>query len=154
MTKITPFLWFDTQAQDAAAFYVSIFPNSNITLVARRTEAAPENASDVLTVTFELDGHECTALNGGAGKMFTEAVSLVVYCRTQDQIDHYWSRLSADGGKPDICGWLKDKFGVSWQVMPEALPQWLAGPDLARASRVMAAVMDMTKLDLKTLEEA
>lgn len=154
MLNITPFLWFDTQAENAAKFYVSIFPNSKITRIAIRTDAAPANASDVLTVDFELDGKRYLALNGGPHYKFTEAISLMVHCKTQDEIDHYWSALTADGGEEVECGWLKDKYGLFWQIVPEVLTELLGGPDRAKANRVMAAVMKMKKLDLTELEQA
>ena|ERR1022692_1856095 len=154
MPNITPFLWFDTQAEDAAKFYVSIFPNSKITRIARRMEAAPANASDVLIVDFELSGKRYLALNGGPNNKFTEAVSLMVHCKTQDELDRYWSALTADGGEEGICGWLKDKYGLSWQIVPEVVTELLAGRDRAKANRVMAAVMNMTKLDLAQLSRA
>jgi predicted 3-demethylubiquinone-9 3-methyltransferase (glyoxalase superfamily) len=125
MTNITPFLWFDAQAEEAAKFYVSIFPNSKITRIARRMEAAPANASNVLTVDFELDGKRYLALNGGPDNKFTEAVSLMVHCKTQDEIDRYWSALTVDGGEEGVCGWLKDKYGLSWQVVPEVVTELL-----------------------------
>jgi predicted 3-demethylubiquinone-9 3-methyltransferase (glyoxalase superfamily) len=154
MINITPFLWFDAQAEDAAKFYVSIFPNSKITRTARRMEAAPANASNVLTVEFELDGKRYLALNGGPQNKFTEAVSLMIHCNTQHEIDRYWSALTADGGKEGVCGWLKDKYGLSWQIVPEMITELLAGRDRAKANRVMAAVMKMRKLDLAEIERA
>ncbi len=154
MPTITPFLWFDTQAGEAAEFYVSIFPNSKIGRIARRTDAAPDNACDVLLVEFELDGKRHLALNGGPHYKFNEAVSLMVHCKTQDEIDHYWSALAADGGEEVVCGWLKDKYGLFWQIVPEVVTELLAGTDRAKASRVMAAVMKMKKLDLAQLEQA
>ena len=154
MPNITPFLWFDAQAEDAAKFYVSIFPNSKITRFASRMEAAPENESNVLTVEFELDGKRYLALNGGPRYKFTEAVSLMVHCKTQHEIDLYWSALTADGGEEGVCGWLKDKYGLSWQIVPEVVTELLAGRDRAKANRVMAAVMNMKKLDLAQLQQA
>jgi predicted 3-demethylubiquinone-9 3-methyltransferase (glyoxalase superfamily) len=154
MPDVTPFLWFDTQAEEAAKFYVSIFPNSKITRITRRVGAAPPNASAILTVDFELDGKRYLALNGGPHYKFTEAVSLMVHCKTQDEIDRYWSALTADGGEEVVCGWLKDKYGLFWQIVPETLAELLAGPDRAKANRVMAAVMTMKKLDLAKLEQA
>jgi predicted 3-demethylubiquinone-9 3-methyltransferase (glyoxalase superfamily) len=154
MSSITPFLWFDVQAEEAARFYVSIFPDSKITGVARRTDAAPPNASDVLTVDFELGGKRYLALNGGPHYKFTEAVSFMVHCRTQDEIDRYWAALTADGGEEVVCGWLKDKYGLFWQIVPDGLTDLLAGPDRAKANRVLSAVMNMKKLDLAALERA
>src|SRR5262249_23266673 len=153
MPNITPFLWFDREAEEAAEFYVSIFPNSKINRIAHRTDAAPDNG-DVLVVDFELDGQRYLALNGGPQYRFNEAVSLMVHCKTQDEIDHYWSALAADGGEEVVCGWLKDKYGLFWQIVPEVVIELLAGADRARANRVMAAVMKMKKLDLAQLEQA
>ena len=154
VTSITPFLWFDTKAEEAARFYVSIFPNSKITRIGRRTGAEIANQSDVLTVDFELDGKRHLALNGGPQYKFTEALSLLVSCKTQEEIDRYWSALTADGGQEVMCGWLKDKYGLFWQVVPERALELLAGDDRARANRVMAAVRTMKKLDLAELEQA
>ena len=153
MPNITPFLWLDAQAEDAAKFYVSIFPNSKITRIASRMEAAPANASNVLTVEFELDGKRYLALNGGPQQKFTQAISLMVHCKTQQEIDRYWTALTADGGEEGVCGWLKDKYGLSWQIVPEVITELLAGRDRAKANRVMAAVMNMKKLDLALLEQ-
>jgi len=154
MPDITPFLWFDTKAEEAARFYVSIFPNSRITRIGRRTGAEVANQSDVLTVDFELDGKRYLALNGGPQYKFTEALSLLIPCKTQDEIDRYWTALTADGGEEVVCGWLKDKYGLFWQVVPERALELLAGEDRARATRVMAAVRGMKKLDLAALERA
>ncbi len=154
MPNINPFLWFDTQAQEAANFYVAIFPNSKVTQIVHRMEAAPDSTSDVLTVAFELDGQKYIALNGGPQYKFTEAVSLFVSCKTQEEIDHYWSALTADGGQEVACGWLKDKYGLFWQIAPEGVLDLLASSDRAKANRVMAAVMNMTKLDVAQLERA
>ena len=154
MPDITPFLWFDTKAEEAARFYVSIFPNSRITRIGRRTGAEVANQSDVLTVDFELDGKRHLALNGGPQYKFTEALSLLIPCKTQDEIDRYWTALTTDGGEEVVCGWLKDKYGLFWQVVPERALELLAGEDRARATRVMAAVRGMKKLDLAALERA
>lgn len=154
MPNITPFLWFDTKAEEAARFYVSIFPNSKITRIGRRTGAEVANSSDVLTVDFELDGKRHLALNGGPQYKFTEALSLLIPCKTQEEIDRYWAALTADGGEEVVCGWLKDKYGLFWQVVPERALELLAGEDRARATRVMAAVRGMKKLDLEALERA
>jgi predicted 3-demethylubiquinone-9 3-methyltransferase (glyoxalase superfamily) len=154
MPDITPFLWFDAKAEEAARFYVSLFPNSKITRIGRRTGAEVANESDVLTVDFELGGKRHIALNGGPQYKFTQAVSLLVPCKTQDEIDRYWAALTADGGEEVVCGWLKDKYGLFWQVVPEAVLDLLAGEDRARANRVMAAVRTMKKLDLAQLERA
>ena len=154
MPNITPFLWFDTKAEEAARFYVLIFPNSKITRIGRRTGAEVANQSDVLTVDFELDGKRHLALNGGPQYKFTEALSLLIPCKTQEEIDRYWAALTADGGEEVVCGWLKDKYGLFWQVVPERALELLAGEDRARATRVMAAVRGMKKLDLAALEQA
>ena len=154
MPDISPFLWFDTKAEEAARFYVSIFPNSKITRIGRRTGAEVANQSDVLTVDFELDGKRYLALNGGPQYKFTEALSLLVPCKTQEEIDRYWAALTADGGEEVVCGWLKDRYGLFWQIVPERALELLAGEDRARANRVMAAVRGMKKLDLAELERA
>ena len=154
MPSITPFLWFDTEAEQAARFYVSIFPNSKITRIGLRTGAEVANSSDVLTVDFELDGKRHLALNGGPQYKFTQAVSLLVPCKAQEEIDRYWTALTADGGEEVVCGWLKDKYGLFWQIVPERALELLAGEDRARANRVMAAVRGMKKLDLAELERA
>lgn len=153
MQKIHPMLWFDNQAEDAANFYTSIFKNSKITGIARNTEGGPAPAGTVLTVGFQLDGVDFTALNGGPLFKFTEAVSFVIDCATQDEVDYYWDKL-LEGGQPVQCGWLKDKFGLSWQVVPKRLIELLQDKDKARTGRVMQAMMKMVKLDIKTLEEA
>ena len=153
MLRITPFLWFDGKAEEAANHYVSIFPNSHILSVLRTGDAGPGPKGSVLTVAFSLDGNELTALNGGPQFRFSEAVSLVVHCRTQAEVDHYWEKLSAGGSKGD-CGWLKDKFGMSWQVTPDQLIERLLDADPKRSARVMGAMMQMTKLDIGALEKA
>ena len=155
--KITPCLWFDDQAEEAAKFYTGIFKNSKIVAVTRYTAAGQEihgkKPGSVMTVEFELDGQTFTALNGGPLFKFTEAVSFQVDCATQQEIDHFWDKLSA-GGDPKArqCGWLKDRYGVSWQIVPSVLPQLLTDP--AKAERVMAALMGMTKLDIAALQAA
>lgn len=154
MPNITPFLWFNTQAEEAARFYVSVFPNSKITRIGRRTGAEVANESDILSVDFELDGQRHFALNGGPQYKFTEAISLLVPCKTQVEVDHYWNALKANGGEEVVSGWLKDKYGLFWQIVPDKVLELLAGPDRARANRVMAAVRTMTKLDLAQLEQA
>lgn len=151
MPDITPFLWFDRHAEAAAEFYVAVFPNSKITGRVRRTEAVPVDAGPVLTVSFELDGQRCTALNGGPHVALNQAFSFVVPCKDQSEIDYYWNALAADGGAPGQCGWLTDRFGLSWQIVPRALADLLAG---AHADRVIAAILTMTKLDLARLEAA
>jgi predicted 3-demethylubiquinone-9 3-methyltransferase (glyoxalase superfamily) len=151
--KITPFLWFDGQAEQAMKFYTSIFKNSKIGSVSHMPEGGPAPAGSVLTASFELDGLEFTALNGGPQYKFTEATSFHVSCETQDEVDYYWNRLG-EGGQPSRCGWLKDKFGLSWQIVPTALPRLLSQPDKAKSGRVMAAMMQMSKIDIATLEAA
>ena len=155
--KITPFLWFDTQAEEAAAFYVSIFKNSRIKGLARYSSEAAQAADrpkgSVMTVEFELDGQDFVALNGGPIFKFTEAISFVVSCESQDELDHFWQQLSA-GGQEVECGWLKDKFGVSWQVVPTILGEMLQDQDPEKPKRVMAALLKMKKLDIAGLREA
>jgi predicted 3-demethylubiquinone-9 3-methyltransferase (glyoxalase superfamily) len=151
--KITPFLWFDRQAEEAAAFYVSIFPNSKVVKVARYGESSPGPAGSVMTVEFQLQGQSFVALNGGPHFKFTEAISVVVYCETQEEVDAYWEKLSA-GGAEVQCGWLKDKFGLSWQIVPTVLPKLLTDPDPVKSGRVMQAMMTMTKIDIRALEQA
>jgi predicted 3-demethylubiquinone-9 3-methyltransferase (glyoxalase superfamily) len=153
MKTITPCLWFDTEGEDAARFYTSIFPNSKIGHIARYGSAGPRPEGTVMTVSFELDGHEFVALNGGPQYRFSEAVSFQVSCETQDQVDHYWSKLS-EGGEEGPCGWLKDRFGLSWQIVPTALPRLLGDPDPEAAQKVMAAMLRMKKIDIGALEEA
>jgi predicted 3-demethylubiquinone-9 3-methyltransferase (glyoxalase superfamily) len=150
--KITPFLWFDHQAEEAAKFYTSIFPNSGITVVTHYGEGGPGPKGSVMTIGFELDGQKFTALNGGPHFKFTEAISLVVNCDTQKELDAYWDKLCADGGKPVQCGWLKDKYGLSWQIVPAILPTLTQDPN--KGARVMQALMQMVKLDIKTLQQA
>jgi predicted 3-demethylubiquinone-9 3-methyltransferase (glyoxalase superfamily) len=145
--RITPFLWFDSNAEEAADFYVSIFPNSRRLGELRNPGDAPGPKGGALTVSFELDGVRFTALNGGPAYKFTEAISFVVRCETQDEIDHYWSKLTA-GGSEVACGWLKDKFGLSWQIVPARLPE------LVEHSKAMQAMMKMKKLDIAELERA
>ena len=153
MTEISPCLWFDTDGEDAANFYVSVFPNSKILDVARYGEAGPRDAGTVMTVSFELDGKKFTALNGGPEFSFTEAISFQVSCTSQDEVDAYWSKLS-EGGEEGPCGWLKDRFGVSWQIVPTALPELLLDADQEKAQRVMAAMLKMRKIDIGELERA
>jgi predicted 3-demethylubiquinone-9 3-methyltransferase (glyoxalase superfamily) len=150
MPAITPCLWFDTEAEDAARFYTSIFPNSRITKVTTRPDRSEET---VLTVEFELDGERYIALNGGPQYSFTEAFSLYIDCRTQDEVDSYWATLS-EGGEEGPCGWLKDRFGLSWQIVPEVLRRLLSDPDREKAQRVMAAMTRMRKLEIAELERA
>jgi predicted 3-demethylubiquinone-9 3-methyltransferase (glyoxalase superfamily) len=156
--KIAPCLWFDGRAEDAANFYISVFPNSKVTAVTRYTEAGKEfhgkEPGSVLLVAFELDGVTFTALNGGPQFKFTEAVSFQVLCDTQEEVDRYWERLTADGGSPGDCGWVKDKFGLSWQVAPRAFIDMLADHTSAATERFMMAMMTMKKLDIAALKKA
>jgi predicted 3-demethylubiquinone-9 3-methyltransferase (glyoxalase superfamily) len=154
MPKLSPFLWFDSQAEDAANFYVSLFPNSKITHTVRYGEAGPGPKGSVMTVAFELDGKPFTGINGGPHYTFSEAVSFVIDCRDQAEVDRYWEALTADGGAPGPCGWLKDRFGLSWQVVPDALHRLLGDPDPARAKRATEAMMQMSRLDVAKLEAA
>jgi len=153
MQLITPFLWFDTQAEDAANYYVSIFGNSRILKIVRYGEAGPGPRDTVMTVSFEINGQQFTALNGGPQFRFSEAISFVVNCETQAEIDALWGRLSADG-KEDRCGWLKDRYGLSWQLVPTVLPELLGDKDSARAQRAMQAMLQMRKLDIAALRRA
>ena len=152
MQKITPFLWFDDKAEEAMNLYVSIFKNSEVLNVSRYGDAGPGPKGSVMTASFRLDGQDFIALNGGPMFKFTEAVSFVVNCETQQEIDEYWQKLS-EGGKQDQCGWLKDRYGLSWQIVPRILPQ-LMKKDPATSNRVMAALMQMKKLDIARLQEA
>jgi predicted 3-demethylubiquinone-9 3-methyltransferase (glyoxalase superfamily) len=151
--RISPCLWFDGEAEDAANFYVSIFKDARITAVSRYGEAGPGPKGSVMAIEFELDGQTFTAVNGGPMFKFTEAVSMMVHCETQAEVDHYWEKLSA-GGKPGRCAWLKDKFGVSWQVVPTALIELMQDKDAARSARVVQAMFAMTKIDIATLRRA
>jgi predicted 3-demethylubiquinone-9 3-methyltransferase (glyoxalase superfamily) len=151
--KITPFLWFDDNAEEAARFYASVFKNSRIGEIRRYGEAGPGPAGSVMTVSFELEGQEFIALNGGPHFTFTEAVSFFVKCETQDEVDALWTRLT-DGGQESQCGWLKDKYGLSWQIIPNALMEMLGDKDPEKAGRVMAAMLKMRKIDVKALEAA
>jgi predicted 3-demethylubiquinone-9 3-methyltransferase (glyoxalase superfamily) len=153
MQKITPFLWFDTNAEEAANFYVSVFKNSKVRGMTRYTGEEPSGQKgSVMTVSFELDGQEFVALNGGPQFKFTEAVSFVVNCETQEEIDYYWEKLSSGGGEEVQCGWVTDKYGLSWQVVPAKIREWARDP--AGFQRVMHAVMQMKKLDIAALERA
>lgn len=154
MPAITPWLWFDGQAEEAANFYVSVFPHSTITDVSRHGDAGPGQPGTVLTVNFELDGHRFAGLNGGPEFRFTEAVSFQIDCADQTEVDFYWERLTADGGEESRCGWLKDRYGVSWQVVPRQLAELLADPDPGRAARALQAMLVMQKLDLAALQAA
>lgn len=157
--KITPFLWFDTQAEDAAKFYVSVFKNSRITNTSYYPEEGQEvtgkPAGSVMVVEFELDGQKFTALNGGPHFKMSGAVSFVIDCKDQEEVDYFWEKLSAEGGESGQCGWINhDKFGVTWQVVPEALGRLLGDPDKEKAGRVMEAMLKMTKIDISELEKA
>jgi predicted 3-demethylubiquinone-9 3-methyltransferase (glyoxalase superfamily) len=153
MQKIAPCLWFDTEGEEAAEFYTSVFPNSKIVDVARYGSAGPRSEGSVMTVTFELDGQEFVALNGGPDFTFNEAISFQVYCENQEEVDRFWSVLS-EGGEEGPCGWLKDKFGMSWQVVPTRLFELLADPDREKSQRVMAAMLQMGKIEIDELEKA
>jgi predicted 3-demethylubiquinone-9 3-methyltransferase (glyoxalase superfamily) len=158
MQKITPFLWFDDQAEEAAKFYTSVFKNSKVGKSTRYGEsaekAAGRPAGSVMTVEFELEGQKFTALNGGPVFKFNESISFVVNCDTQEEVDYFWEKLSADGGQESECGWLKDKFGVSWQVVPSVLIEMLQDKDSEKSERVMKAMLQMQKIDIKKLNAA
>jgi predicted 3-demethylubiquinone-9 3-methyltransferase (glyoxalase superfamily) len=151
--KITPFLWFDNQAEEAMNFYVSIFKDSKVLSISRYGEGAPVPVGTVMTASFLIEGQEFTALNGGPLFSFTEAISFVIHCQTQEEVDHYWEKLTY-GGEEVQCGWLKDKFGVSWQVVPEALGRLLNNPDPNKAQRAMQALFTMKKIDISQLQAA
>ncbi|HYS65955.1 MAG TPA: VOC family protein [Paraburkholderia sp.] len=153
MQKIAPCLWFDGNAEEAARFYISVFSNSRIATTMHYTEAGPGPKGSVLAVTFEIEGQEFMALNAGPQFPFTPAISLFVHCGSQQEIDNYWAKLG-DGGTPQQCGWIQDKFGVSWQIVPDVLGQMLRDPDTAKANRVMEVMMKMVKLDIASLEQA
>ena len=153
MSKITPFLWFDNQAEEAATYYTSVFKNSKIRDISRYGEGMPAPAGSVMSATFELDGQEFIALNGGPHYKPTPAISFFIHCETQDEIDGYWDKLAA-GGQPLRCGWVTDKFGITWQVVPKALGRMLQDKDRARSGRVAQAMMGMVKLDIAGLQAA
>ncbi|MGO9274216.1 MAG: VOC family protein [Terriglobia bacterium] len=153
MPKITPFLWFDAEAEEAANFYTSIFKNSKIRSIARYLEGSPGPVGTVMTVAFELDGRPFTALNGGPLFKFNESISFVVNCDTQAEVDEFWEKLS-EGGAESQCGWLKDKFGVSWQIVPTVLLEMLQDQDAEKAKRVMQAMLQMHKLEIQALQQA
>jgi len=153
MPKITPCLWFDTRGEEAATFYTSVFPNSRILEVTRYGSAGPRPEGTVMTVAFELDGQEFIALNGGPEFTFSEAISFEVECETQEEVDAYWSKLS-EGGQEGPCGWLKDKFGLSWQIVPRRLTELVGDPDREKSQRVMAAMLQMQKIEIDELERA
>jgi predicted 3-demethylubiquinone-9 3-methyltransferase (glyoxalase superfamily) len=159
MQKITPFLWFDTQAENAAKFYTSIFKNSKVGAITRYEEAGSKAsgmpAGTAMTVAFTLEGQEFTALNGGPHFKFTEAISFVVHCESQEEVDHYWSKLTEGGdAKAQQCGWLKDQFGLSWQIVPTIMIRLLQDKDAAKAKRVMEAMLQMKKIDIEVLVKA
>lgn len=153
MQKITPFLWFDNNAEEALNFYTSIFKNSEITQVSRYGDVGPGPKGSLLTARFNLEGQEFLALNGGPQYKFTPAVSFLIDCKTQEEIDYYWDKL-LEGGQAQQCGWLVDKYGLSWQVVPAILPKYLSDKDAGKASRVMQTMMKMVKLDIQELEDA
>lgn len=153
MQKITTFLTFNNQAEEAVNFYISIFPNSRILYINRYGEGAPVPAGTVMSAAFELEGQQFTALNGGPHFTFSDGISLFVSCQTQEEVDHLWEKLSA-GGAPGPCGWLKDRFGVSWQIIPTVLGELLGDPDPAKAQRVMGAMLQMSKIEIATLRRA
>lgn len=153
MQKITPFLWFDTQAEEAANFYVSVFKNSQIVSVSRYGDTGPGPKGAVMTVEFELDGQRFVGLNGGPNFSFTEAVSFVVDCATQEEVDYFWQKLS-EGGKEVQCGWLKDKYGLSWQVVPTIAIKYLKDQDREKSQRVMQAILQMKKIEIEPLRRA
>ncbi|HWA90369.1 MAG TPA: VOC family protein [Rhizomicrobium sp.] len=152
--KITPCLWFDTEAESAAKFYCSVFENSRITDTSCYGDAGPRPKGSVLTVAFELNGQPFTALNAGPQFKFSEAISFQIYCDGQEEVDHYWNGLIAGGGAESMCGWLKDRYGLSWQVVPNRLIELMAGPDPDKAKRAMQAMMTMRKIDIAKIEEA
>jgi predicted 3-demethylubiquinone-9 3-methyltransferase (glyoxalase superfamily) len=153
MQKIVPYLWYDDQAEEAANFYTSIFKNSKILNVTRYGEAGPRPQGMVMTVTFQLDGQEFVALNGGPEFTFSPAISFFVHCETQEEVDELWEKLS-EGGEKEVCGWLRDKYGVSWQIVPTILGEMLNDTDPARSQRVTQAIMQMDKLDIAKLKQA
>ncbi|MBO0724575.1 MAG: VOC family protein [Blastocatellia bacterium] len=153
MQKITPFLWFDNNAEEAMNFYLSIFKNSKVVSVARYGDAGPGPKGTVMTAKFQLNGQEFIALNGGPHFKFTEAISFVVDCETQQEVDEYWAKLS-EGGEESMCGWLKDKYGLSWQIVPIVLSELLQDKDPVKAKRVMEAMLQMKKIDIKKLKQA
>jgi predicted 3-demethylubiquinone-9 3-methyltransferase (glyoxalase superfamily) len=153
MQKITPFLWFDGNAEEAANFYISIFKNSKMGKISRYGDAGPGPKGTAMSVTFQIEGQEFYALNGGPQFKFTPAISFFVNCETQQEVDELWEKLSA-GGRTDRCGWLQDKFGLSWQIIPTVLGQLLGDKDPQRAKRAMQAMLQMTKLDIKKLQQA
>jgi len=154
MQKITPFLWYDDKAEDAANFYVSVFKNSKVLSVNRYGEAGPGPKGTVMIVEFQLEGQEFLALNGGPHFKFTEAISFVINCETQEEVDYFWEKLTADGGAESMCGWLRDKYGLSWQVVPTILSELMQDKDAEKSQRVMKAMLQMKKIDIPTLKRA
>ena len=153
MQKITPFLWFDDKIEEAVNFYVSVFDDARIVSASRYGDAGPGPAGSIMSMTFELAGQEFMALNGGPRFKFTEAISFFVKCKTQDEVDYYWEKLG-DGGEEQMCGWLKDRFGLSWQIIPDALGEYLSDNDLAKSQRAMQAMLEMRKIDIEGLRRA
>ena len=153
MPRITPNLWFDTEGEEAAEFYVSVFPNSKIKNVSHYGESGPREAGMVMTVDFELDGQSFTVINGGPDFKFDESVSLLINCKDQEEVDYYWDKLT-EGGEEGQCGWLKDRYGMSWQVAPEGMDEVFSGPDKERANRAMQAMLGMKKFDVAALKRA
>ena len=153
MQKISPFLWFDDKAEEAASYYVSLFDDAKITDISRYPEGSPGPAGGVMTVSFTLAGQEFTALNGGPQFTFSEAISFVVHCKDQDEVDRLWAQLT-EGGAPGQCGWLTDRFGLSWQIVPDRLLELVTDPDPGRAQRATQAMLQMEKIEIKTLEDA
>lgn len=154
MPKITPFLWYDTQAEEAAKFYTSIFPNSRITKVKRFEETGPSGTETVTVVEFELDGQRFQAMSAGPLFKFNESISMVVDCKSQEEVDYYWEKLTSGGGAESACGWLKDKYGLSWQITPTALIEMMNDPDEAKAKRAMGAMLKMKKIDIAEVKRA
>lgn len=154
MQKITPFLWFDHQAEEAAHFYLSVFKDGKILDIGRYTDVGPGPKGSVMVVKFQLSGQEFMALNGGPNFKFTEAVSFVVNCQTQEEVDYYWEKLLSGGGQPSQCGWLKDRYGLSWQIVPTVLGQLMADKDPEKSKRVMQAMLKMVKLHVAELKRA
>ena len=153
MQKIMPCLWFDDRIEDAVNFYTSVFPKSKITTISRYGDAGPLPKGKVMVALFELEGQEFMALNGGPQFKFSEAISFFVKCETQAEVDNYWTKLTADGGAESMCGWLKDKFGLSWQIVPNAVSRYLSDKDPKKAQRVMEAMLKMKKIDIATLDK-
>lgn len=154
MQRITPCLWFDNEGEDAANYYVTLFDDAKILEVSRYGEGAPMPAGTALTVSFQLEGLEFTALNGGPAFTFNEAVSFQVSCESQNEVDRLWNKLTSDGGEEGNCGWLKDKFGLSWQIIPTELPKLLSDPDPGRAQRAMQCMLQMNKIDIEAIRKA